>query len=83
MGGGVNPTTFKLKRSGTTTFVGATVSYDPATMRATLNPNNNLRSGRTYIATVTTDVRDEATNFLDQDASVAGNQPKTWKFTVN
>jgi subtilisin len=83
MGGGVNPTTFKLRRSGTTTFVGATVSYDPATMKATLNPNNNLQSGRTYIATVTTDVRDEATNFLDQDASVAGNQPKTWKFTVN
>jgi hypothetical protein len=26
---------------------------------------------------------DEATNFLDQDASVAGNQNKTWKFTVN
>jgi subtilisin len=83
MGGGVNPTTFKLKRSGTTTFIGATVSYDPATMRATLNPNNNLQSGRTYVATVTSGVRDEATNFLDQDASVAGNQPKTWKFTVN
>jgi hypothetical protein len=31
---------------------------------------------------VTTEVRDEATNFLDQDASVASNQPKTWKFAV-
>jgi subtilisin len=82
MGGGVNPTTFKLKRSGTTKFVGARVSYDPATMRATLDPNNDLRSGSTYVATVTTEVRDEATNFLDQDASAAGNQPKTWKFTV-
>lgn len=86
MGGGVNPTTFKLKRSGTTKFVGARVSYDPATMRATLDPNNVLRSGSTsgstYVATVTTEVRDEATNFLDQDASAAGNQPKTWKFTV-
>jgi hypothetical protein len=51
-------------------------------MKATLNPNNDLQSGRTYIATVTTGVRDEATNFLDQDASVAGNQEKTWKFTV-
>jgi subtilisin len=83
MGGSVNPTTFKLKRAGTTTSVGATVTYDPATMKATLNPNNNLRSGSTYIATVTTGVRDEATNFLDQDASVAGNQNKTWKLTVN
>jgi Bacterial Ig-like domain len=52
-------------------------------MRATLNPNNNLQPGKTYVATVTSDVRDEATNFLDQDPSAAGNQPKTWKFTVN
>ena len=83
MGGGVNPTTFKLKKAGTTTFLGATVTYDPVTMKATLNPNNNLQSGKTYIATVTTGVRDEATNFLDQDSGVAGNQQKTWRFTVS
>ena len=71
-----------MKKAGTTTLLGATVSYDPATMKATLNPNNNLQSGKTYIATVTTDVRDEATDFLDQDAGVAGNQARTWKCTV-
>ena len=47
-----------MKKAGTTTLLGATVSYDPATMKATLNPNSNLQSGKTYIATVTTDVRD-------------------------
>jgi beta-lactam-binding protein with PASTA domain len=83
MANGVNTTSFTLKRAGTTRFVGATVTYDPATMKATLNPNNNLRSGSTYIATVTTTNRDESTNLLDQNASVDGNQPKTWKFTVN
>jgi subtilisin len=83
MANGVNTTSFTLKRAGTTRFVGATVTYDPATMKATLNPNNNLRSGSTYIATVTTTNRDESTNLLDQNASVDGNQPKTWKFTVD
>jgi subtilisin len=78
----VNTTTFKLKKAGTSTFLGATVIYDPATKRATLNPNNNLRSGRTYVVTVTTGAQDEAGNSLDQSASVAGKQKKTWKFTV-
>ena len=32
---------------------GATMTYDPATMKATLNPNNNLWSGRTCLTTVT------------------------------
>ncbi|MBA2714911.1 MAG: S8 family serine peptidase [Rubrobacteraceae bacterium] len=80
---GVNATTYKLKKAGTTGFLGATVTYDPATRQATLNPNNNLRSGSTYIATVTTDPHDESGNPLDQNASVDGYQPKTWKFSVN
>jgi subtilisin len=78
----VNTTTFKLKKAGTTTFLGARVTYDPATKKATLNPNNNLQSGRTYIATVTTGAQDGAGNSLDQDSSLAGNQTKSWKFTV-
>ena len=78
----VNKTTFKLKKAGATTFLGATVTYDPATKKATLNPNNNLQSGKTYVATVTTGAQDEAGNSLDQDSSLAGNQTKTWKFTV-
>jgi subtilisin len=78
----VNTTTFKLKKAGTTTFLGATVTYDPATRRATLNPTNNLQSGRTYVAIVGIGTRDEAGNSLDQDPSTAGNQTKIWKFTV-
>jgi hypothetical protein len=73
---------FKLKKVGTTKFVGATVTYDPATMKATLNPNNDLQSGRTYLATMTSLAHDEAGNSLDQAPSVPGNQDKTWKFTV-
>jgi hypothetical protein len=79
----VNTTTFTLKKAGTTTFRSATVTYDPATKRATLNPNNNLQSGSTYVATVTPGATDLAGNQLDQDPATAGNQKKTWKFTVS
>jgi Bacterial Ig-like domain len=78
----VKTTTFNLKKAGTTTFRSATVTYDPATKTATLNPNNNLQSGATYVATVTTGATDLAGNQLDQDSTTAGNQNKTWKFTV-
>jgi M6 family metalloprotease-like protein len=78
----INTATFKLKKAGTTTFLGATVTYDPATRRATLDPNNNLQSGKTYVATVTTGAQDEAGNSLDQDSNLAGNQTKSWKFRV-
>jgi Bacterial Ig-like domain len=77
-----NTATFKLKKAGTTTFLGATVTYDPATKKATLDPNKNLKSGSTYVATVTTGAQDEAGNSLDQDSSLAGNQTKNWKFRV-
>lgn len=79
----INGTNFTLRRQGTTTKVAATVSYDPATKRATLNPNNNLQSGVTYVATVTTGAKDLAGNSLDQNSTTAGNQPKTWKFKVS
>ncbi len=81
-GSSVNSTTFKLKKAGTTKFLGATVTYDPATNKATLNPNNNLQPGKTYVATVTTGAQDEAGNLLDQDSNLTGNQTKSWKFTV-
>ncbi|MDQ3588955.1 MAG: S8 family serine peptidase [Actinomycetota bacterium] len=77
-----NTATFKLKKAGTTTFLGATVTYDPATKKATLDPNKNLKTGSTYVATVMTGVQDEAGNSLDQDSSLAGNQTKSWKFRV-
>ena len=79
----INTSTFTLRRAGTSTVLSATVTYDPATRRATLNPSVNLQSGATYIATVTTGAKDLAGNSLDQDPTTAGNQRKTWRFTVS
>ncbi len=78
----INGTTFKLMRAGTTTAIGAVVSYDPTTKKATLNPTNNLRLGTKYKAVVTTGAEDLAGNRLDQNSSLSGLQPKSWTFTV-
>ena len=78
----VNRTTFKLVKRGTTTAIGATVTYDAATKKATLNPTANLAAGATYTATVTTGAKDLAGNGLDQAPTLAGLQPKSWSFTV-
>ena len=53
------------------------------TKKATLDPSANLRSGATYVATVTTGAKDLADNRLDQDSTTAGNQKKTWEFKVS
>ena len=78
----VKATTFTLKKAGTTTKVSATVSYDQATHKATLDPGASLTRSAKYVATVTTGTKDLAGNALDQNPSTAGNQPKTWSFTV-
>ena len=52
----------------------ATVRYDQATKKATLDPAGNLATGATYMATITTDLEDLAGNAL------AAN--KVWRFTV-
>jgi hypothetical protein len=78
----INANTFELRRAGSTTNVAAAVSYDLSTRTATLNPNTNLKTGATYLATLTTGAKDLAGNGLDQDPNTAGNQPKSWKFTV-
>jgi subtilisin len=78
----INANTFSLRKKGATTSIGASVNYDPATNRATLNPKADLNSGATYIATVTTNARDLAGNHLDQDQNTAGNQSKVWTFKV-
>ena len=80
--GTINANTFKLRKAGSSTNVTTAVSYDPATNRATLNPNADLRAGATYVATVTTGATDQAGNQLDQNPSTAGNQSKSWKFKV-
>jgi N-acetylglucosamine-6-sulfatase len=83
MASSVNGTTFKLFKKGTTTKIGASVSYDAATKKATLNPTNNLRLGTIYKAVVTTGAKDEAGNPLDQISTTTGLQQKTWFFTVS
>jgi CSLREA domain-containing protein len=74
---------FKLFKKGSTTQIAAVVSYDAATDKATLNPNNNLRRGVTYKAVVTTVAKDLAGNRLDQNGSTTGLQQKVWYFTVD
>jgi hypothetical protein len=78
----INTATVKLFKAGTTTPLAAVVSYDPATKKAVLNPNANLKRGAKYKAVVTTGAEDLAGNGLDQDPTLTGDQPKQWLFTV-
>jgi hypothetical protein len=81
-------TTFKLVKpnaNGTTTKVTAQISYpDPNSppYTAKLDPSSDLSPGGTYKATVTTGAQDLAGDALDQKPNIAGNQNKSWKFTV-
>jgi hypothetical protein len=77
----IKGTTFKLMKAGTTTVIGAVVSYDPSTKKAILNPNANLQLGTKYKAVVTTGTTDLAGNRLDQNSSLSGLQQKAWTFT--
>jgi uncharacterized repeat protein (TIGR01451 family) len=72
--------TFVLKKG--TVKVPATVSYNPGTLTAVLDPDAKLRRGSTYTATVTTGAKDEAGTPLDQDPNTAGNQGKVWSFKI-
>ena len=76
------PTVFTLRKKGTRTLVAATVAFDPGTGAATLALARKLKSGATYIATVTPAATDQAGNVLDQNSFAADNQPMTWKFPV-
>jgi hypothetical protein len=76
----INGTTFKLFKAGTTTVIGAVVTYDATANKAILNPNANLRLGTKYKAAVTQDL---AGNQLDQDQDPSnGLQQKGWSFTI-
>jgi hypothetical protein len=70
--------TFTLTPSGSgATPMGAAVSYDPTTNKATLNPNAQLQAGKIYSAKVkggSAGVRDSAGNPLAAD--------KVWSFTT-
>ena len=79
----INPTTFTIKQKGATTNVAATVLYSASTSTATLKPEVKLAAGSTYVATVSTMVKHEAGNRLDQDQDPSnGNQAKSWRFTT-
>jgi hypothetical protein len=70
----LNETTVKVVKKGTTTPVGAAVSYDAAAKKVTVNPNVDLARGTTYNATVTTGAKDLVGNPL--------SQKKEWSFTT-
>jgi hypothetical protein len=80
MASSINGTTFKLFNG--TTAIGAVVSYDPTTKKATLNPNTNLKRGAKFKAVVYPGAKDAAGNALDQNSATSGSQPKQWVFTV-
>jgi hypothetical protein len=82
-GSTINGTTFKLFKKGSTTKVGATVSYNATLDKATLNPTNSLQRGVTYRAVVTTFARDKVGNRLDQNRNLSGLQQKVWFFKVS
>jgi len=86
MASSIDGTTFKLFKKGSTTKIAATVSYDPKTRIATLNPfgltTTRLARGTTYKAVVTTGAKDMAGNQFDQNPTLAGLQQKTWFFTT-
>ena len=75
----ISATTFTLVKSGTTTPVGASVSYDAQAKKATLNPSADLAPGATYTATVKAG-SSGVKNATPGDPMVAN---KTWKFTVS
>jgi subtilisin-like proprotein convertase family protein len=86
MASSINGQTFKLFKKGSTTKISATVSYNPTTKTATLNPfgstTTRLARGTSYKAVVTTGATDMAGNQLDQNPSLAGLQQKKWFFTT-
>jgi hypothetical protein len=65
---------FKLYKKGTTTALGASVSYGTTSRQATLDPSANLKRGSTYKAVVSVGAQDLAGNPLAQQ--------KVWFFTV-
>jgi hypothetical protein len=79
----INGTTFKLFQRGSTTQVGASVSYSASTDRATLDPTDPLKTGVTYDVRLTTEAKDLVGNHLDQSSTTTGLQQKAWSFTVS
>ena len=79
----INANTFKLFKKGSTTKLGADISYSASTRTATLDPTDSLQRGVTYKAVVTTGAKDLAGNSLDQNSTTTGSQQMAWFFTVS
>jgi len=77
---------FKVTSSGTTQVTNVMVTLSSDGLKATLNPygtSSTLLAARTkYKAVVTTGAKDLAGNALDQNSTTAGDQQKTWTFTI-
>lgn len=67
------PGTFTLKQ-GSSSPIAATVTYDSATKKATLDPSTDLALNTTYTATLTTEAKDLTGSALAQERS--------WNFTT-
>ena len=77
---GMDPTTlttstFILKEQGSSSQLGAAISYDSTANKATLDPSADLTLNTTYTATLSTGVKDAAGNTLAQERS--------WTFTTD
>src|SRR5215208_921824 len=72
---------FTLRNVACATTVPATLSYDSANKKATLDPSEPLDASSTYRVTVS-GAWDLAGNQLDEDANTSGDQPKSWSFTT-
>ena len=73
----INGTTFTLAKSGTTSKISATVTYDATAKRATLNPSASLAANTVYTVTVkggSTGVKNNASPAAPMFAS------KVWSF---
>ena len=73
----VTTSTVTLVKQGTTTVLGATVTYNAATFKATLTPTAALTASTTYVARLkggTGGIKDVAGNLLAADV--------TWTFTT-
>lgn len=63
---------FYIRRSGFVLKLAATITYDPATDKATLNPSSNLLPNTVYEATVT--------NKIESTLGFNLANPQTWSF---
>ncbi len=70
----ISGSTIRLRAQGAGSDVAAAVTYDPATMTATLDPAADLANGTTYNVTVAATVADASGNQLGSAA--------TWAFTT-